>query len=92
MCFSLADLRRGVVAEGLREVRLVGEDGLGGLGLGLGLGSALAVFLGLGVFLLRGHGRVDGAFRGTDAGPPTSFLFFATQERQQQDAQRKNGK
>ena len=44
MCISLADLRRGVVAEGLREVRLVGEDGLG-LGLGLGLGSALAVFL-----------------------------------------------
>ena len=28
MCISLADLRRGVVAEGLREVRLVGEDGL----------------------------------------------------------------
>ena len=50
MCISLADLRRGVVAEGLREVRLVGEDGLG-LGLGLGLGSALAVFLGLGVLL-----------------------------------------
>ena len=56
MCISLADLRRGVVAEGLREVRLVGEDGLGvllrgRLGLGLGLGSALAVFLGLGVLL-----------------------------------------
>ena len=51
MCISLADLRRGVVAEGLREVRLLGEDGLGGLGLGLGLGSALAVFLGLGVLL-----------------------------------------
>ena len=41
-------LRRRVVAEGLREVRLLGEDGLG-LGLGLRLGSALAVFLGLGV-------------------------------------------
>ena len=51
MCISLAGLRRRVVAEGLREVRLVGEDGLGGLGLGLGLGSALAVFLGLGVLL-----------------------------------------
>ena len=50
MCISLAGLRCRVVAEGLREVRLVGEDGLG-LGLGLGLGSALAVFLGLGVLL-----------------------------------------
>ena len=51
MCISLADLRRGVVAEGLREVRLVGEDGLGGLGVGLGLGSALAIFLRLRVLL-----------------------------------------
>ena len=51
MCISLAGLRCRVVAEGLREVRLVGEDGLGGLGLGLGLGSALAGFLGLGVLL-----------------------------------------
>ena len=51
MCVSLADLRRGVVAEGLREVRLLGEDGLGGLGVGLGLGSALAIFLRLRVLL-----------------------------------------
>ena len=49
MCISLAGLRRRVVAEGLREVRLLGEDGLGvflrgRLGLGLGL-TALAVLL-----------------------------------------------
>ena len=51
MCISLADLRRRIVAEGLREVRLLGEDGLGGLGVGLGLGSALAIFLRLRVLL-----------------------------------------
>ena len=77
MCISLAGLRRRVVAYGLREVRLLGEHGLGvflrgRLGLGLGL-TALAVLLRLRVLFFP-------------------YASLRPTQRQQQDAQRKNGR